>query len=66
MTAIIITLILAIPVSILWVNTLDKAIDNDEWEQQREADRQEEDREQEEYLRKYIEKQKTKKKRKGR
>lgn len=66
MAAVIIILALVIPVSILWVRTLDKAIDNDEWEQQREADRQEEDREQEEYLRRYREKQKTKKKRKGR
>lgn len=60
MAAVIIILILVIPVSILWVRTLDKAIDNDEWEQQREADRQEE------YLRRYREKQKAKRKRKGR
>ena len=65
-TAFIVILIFVVPVSVAWVHALDKAVDNDEWERQREEDRKEEDREQAEYLRRYKEKQEAKRKRKER
>lgn len=65
-TAFIVILIFVVPVSVAWVRALDKAVDNDEWERQREEDRKEEDREQAEYLRRYKEKQEAKRKERGR
>lgn len=52
-------LVVAIFLSVPWVNLIDRAVSNDEWEKQRERDRQ-----QEEYIREYNRKQEEKKWRK--
>lgn len=51
---------IAIFLSVLWGNLIDRAVGNDEWEK----DRQEEDRQQEEYIKEYNGKRAEKKRRK--
>lgn len=63
---IVIMLIIIISLSALWVHTIDRAVENEEWEKQRQKDREEEDREQERYLQEYTRRKQEKKKRKGR
>lgn len=63
---IVLWLIIIIPLTVVWVGSIDKAIDDEAWKRQREKDRQEEDKAQEEYLRYYNQKKQIKKYKKER
>lgn len=63
---IVLVLISVIPITIVWVKSIDKAVDDEAWKNQKDIDRQEEDKAQEEYLRRYNQRQQEKKARKER
>lgn len=65
MIGILIVLAVAVLLSVAWVRTIDKGMENNEWERQRAKDKEEEDKEQEEYLREYIKKKQERKERKN-
>lgn len=61
-----VVLIFVIPIVLIWVSEIDKAVNNDAWKKQDAKDRQEEDKAQEEYLKRYTQKKQEKRERKER
>ena len=57
---IVIVLIFVIPLTVIWVTSIDKAVNDEAWDRQRKKDKQEEDKAQIEYLRRYNERKKAK------